>query len=198
MIIVCCNIPLSVLVLRRMYDRENFQWIDPSTSEIYRLDHMESFVTPFEVKLSKELPKESVDVRVYFSNHCFSRTKTDEDQNDTILDTVRKRNGVMEHRVFCPQRWEFSKRLPGIIKDLDYKLCLEGGNKEILYRQEDNKPGSHAGWYICMKLDFKKDNPTQLELWIRSAHWRPNRPAGIRRHGGTRFNMLLSNYLKSK
>lgn len=182
-----------------MYDKANWQWVDPKTKSTYDLRHMQGFITPFEVKLSKSAPITSINAKISFSNHCFSRTRTDDNENNQVISQETKRDGTIEERVFCTSRWEFSKKLPSIIKDLAYKNCLEGGSREILYRQEDHSnPGQHDGWYICMRLDYKRNRNPQLEIWVRSAHWRPNRPVDIRSHGGKRFCMLLSEYLKSK
>lgn len=173
-----------------MYDKKNWKWVDPDTGIEYDLLHMESFETQFEVKLSKSDPVTTVNAKIVFSNHCFSRTRTDDDADRHVI-AVEK----YEERVFCANRWEFSKRLPDIIRELGYKGCLQGGSKEILYRQEDrSNPRDHDGWYICMRLDFKAG----LEIWIRSTHWRPNRPIDIRSHGETRFCILLSGYLKGR
>lgn len=173
-----------------MYDKENWRWIDPDSQIEYDLRHMQSFDVEYEVKLSKSDPLTKVNAKVSFSNHCFSRSKKPDDADRHVISIE-----PFEERVFCPERWAFSKGLPDIIRDLTYKGCLQGGKKEIIYRQEDRTcPGSHEGWYICLKLDYKKG----LEVWVRSAHWRPNRPIDIRSNGETRFCMLLSGYLKAR
>lgn len=181
-----------------MHDKENCKWIDQDTGKEYELQHMKSFTTQFEVILTKDKQKQTIKARVSFSNHCFSKKREEGDNQNQVIDSQRKRDGTFEERVFCPERWEFSKTLPVIIKDLTYKSCLEGGSKEIIYRQEGQKPQDHAGWYICMRLDFKKDKDPPVEIWVRSAHWRSNRPVDIRSHGVRRFCVFLSGYLKSK
>jgi hypothetical protein len=183
-----------------MYDQENWVWIDPETGHGYELHHMQSFTTPFEVMLSKETGKTSVNAMVIFSNHCFSK-KYHEEQDDHrhIISKEIKKDGTEEERVFCPQRWEFSKRLPDIIKGLCYKDCFQGKEKEIIFRQEGKSGhGQHDGWYICMRLVYKRDRKCPLEIWVRSAHKRTNRPHDIRGHGGKKFCMILSDFLKTK
>jgi hypothetical protein len=173
-----------------MHDKQNWKWIDPDSEMEYDLRHMESFTTPFEVKLYKGDPGSFVNARIIFSNHCYSRTRRDSDADRHVISIEQ-----YEERVFCVDRWRFSQKLPAIIKDLTYKACLQGGSKEILYRQEDRSaPGQHDGWYICMRFAFKSG----LEIWVRSAHKRANRPNDIRGRGEKRFCMLLSEYLKGK
>jgi len=179
-----------------MYDQKNWKWTNPDTQEEYDLKHMQGFMHEFEVMLAKDGDKTIVKARVNFSNHCFSATAKEGDDPRWVISKEKKKGDICEERVFCPIRWEFSKRLPGILQELAYKNCLEGGSGEILYRQEDaSSQGQHDGWYICIRMSYRKG---QLELWVRSAHWRPNRPADIRSHGARRFCVLLSNYLKSK
>ncbi|MDF4259816.1 hypothetical protein P3388_26125, partial [Vibrio parahaemolyticus] len=109
-----------------MHDKNARTWTDPDDGVIYDLSHMESFITDFEVKLSKSSPVVKTPVKIVFSNHCFSRKKTDEDNESQVITVETKRDGTTEYRVFCPTRWEFSKRLPEILSDLSYRSCLEG------------------------------------------------------------------------
>lgn len=170
-------------------------WVNPKTGEEYELSHLKGFQTSFEVKLGENI--ENVDVRVEFANHCYTK-KQEEGEKEPIVCIEKRRDGTKEERVFCPKRWEFSKLLPDIITGLNYKTCLQGNSHEIVYRQEkSNNLGGHDGWYICMKLDYKSNRTPSLELWVRSAHFRPNRPNDVR-GGLTKFCILLSKYLKSK
>lgn len=170
-------------------------WVVPNTGEMYQLDHLKPCNIKFQIKLGEKI--ELVDARVIFSNHCYTK-KREKDNNDLIDIEEKKKDGTTEQRVFCIKRWNFSKGLPEIIKNLNYKVCLQGGNKEIIYRLETSKPGQHyEGWYICIKLDYKPSKETKLELWVRSVHYRTNRPNDIR-GSATKFCILLTNYLKSK
>lgn len=175
----------------------DYQWTDENTNIVYDLQHMKSFSTDFEIKFNKEI-HEIVRADIIFSNHCWTRKRLPGDLDNQVVDRYSLRDGTVEERVFCVDRWEFSKSLPEIINALNYKLCLVGGSREILYRQESSSVGSHAGWYICIRLDFKRNHATPLQLWVRSAHYRSNRPEDIRRHGGAKFCILLKDYLNSK
>lgn len=178
---------------------KNNQWIDPISEVSYDLGHLEPFETGFKIKLSKNAPLTDIQGKVIFSKHCYSRKKTESDDPSHIITTERKRDGTIEDRVFCPNRWDFSIRIPEIIKNLNDKLCLEGNRRHIVFRQEDKTPPSgHDGWYICMNLNYRKERDPQFELRVTSAHWRPNRPDGMRPGGSTRFGVLLSRYLKSR
>lgn len=176
------------------YSEKGKTWVNRDTGEEYELFHLEEFQTSFEVKLGEKM--ENVDVRVIFKGHCYTE-KQEEGGKEEVVYTEKKKNGPVE-RVFCPKRWEFSKRLPDIIRGLNYKTCLPGERKELIFRQEDrSNPTAHDGWYIFMKLEYKpKENPS-VELWVESAYHRSNRPDKLR-GGPTQFFKLLKDYLKPR
>jgi hypothetical protein len=109
----------------------------------------------------------------------------------------RKKDSSLEDRVFCPDRWTFSKTIPDIIENLEYKGCFGGNSKQLIFRQELPKnAGSHEGWYLCLKLDYSPNKG--LELRVTSCHYRLNRPTNIRSHGSTRFYVLLNKFMEGK
>jgi len=179
------------------FNNDKTTWTDPDTNTAYALSAFSSFVTTYEIKPDKEAEPFSVPVRVIFSNHCYSRERKDEPANQ-IIDTQHRRDGTIEERVFCKLRWDFCQALPMIIENLGLQKCL-AGDREIIYRQEQ-KSGvvAHDGWYICMRLDYRKKKDPAFELWVRSVHWRQNRPVDIRNHGGQKFRQLLSQFAKKK
>ena len=48
-------------------------WIDNKTGERYDVSHTQPIIFNFEVKLSKNSEKEKVPVKIFFSNHCYSK-----------------------------------------------------------------------------------------------------------------------------
>ncbi len=172
-------------------------YIDPETQESFDLSHLNSFQTQFEVLINKE--KLMIDTKIIFSNHCYTK-KQETIGNQTIIFKEKRKGGAVENRVFCRQRWEFSKLLPEIIKELGYKICLQGNDHSLFYRHEkkgDSLMSLYEGWYICMKWDYKVNCNPSLEIWVRSVHFRTNRPHDVR-GSPTKFCILLSRYLKSK
>ena len=75
-----------------MYNKKNWQWTDPNTDEVYELQHMQSFKTPFTLKFSKDRTT-IVTTKVVFTNHCFSRVRTESDAKNQIIarETKKKR-----------------------------------------------------------------------------------------------------------
>lgn len=168
----------------------------PTTGIVYSIEHLKPFTVTYNVFVDK-LPV-SIPLVVIFSNHCYTRSKNDKDLDIDILSEEKKKNGDIDCRVFCPDRWGFSFLLVDIIKELHSKLCLSGKSKELFYRQE--KPiGSgvlHEGWYICLKLDVSQKHKN-LVLNVRSSHYRTNRP--FEAGGGTnKFYSILSEFYKKE
>ena len=180
------------------FNQDKTTWTDPDTGTAYKLTVFKSFVTTYEIKPDKGSDPFSVSVRVEFSNHCYSRERKGEPANQ-VIDTQHRRDDTTEQRVFCPDRWRFCQGLPGIIENLGLQKCLEGGGRDIIYRQEQrSQVAAHDGWYICMRLDYRENRNPAFELWVRSVHWRRNRPVDIRNHGGQKFRQLLSQFAKKK
>jgi len=169
------------------------KWIDSKTGDMYDLSHTTPTIFEFGVKLSRDAEIEKIQVKVFFSNHCYSRECF---ENDPVHFREEKRNGTVENRTFCVDRWEFSKKLPRIISELGNKTCLQGGQKEVLYRLEDSDPVNPShGWYLCMRMGYRPNKIPSIELSVRSIHWRSNRPIDIR-GGSQRFYVLLSKLIK--
>lgn len=140
-------------------------------------DHLADATLPVEVRIAGEAFL--VDVSVYYSNHCWTKSRKDEPE-EAVLFSEKKRDGDIDERVFCPERWSFSRQLPAMVQTISHAMCLPGGSKEIFYRLKANlKDGPNAGWYVCARLDVSQARK-EITLSIRSAHYRFNRPEDIR------------------
>ena len=164
--------------------------LDHATGETRSLKHLRPFTVTYNIRVDGE-PVE-VGLNVHFTNHCFTRSKKEEDPAESVLYRERHRQGEVE-RVFCQNRWGFSQGLPDIIKSLPDKLCFRGGSKLLFYRQEGAPPhNSHAGWYLCVRFDAS-DRHQNLTMSVRSVHKRQNRPHDTR-GAPTRFRVLLAQF----
>ena len=168
---------------------------DPITGQVYSLEHLHRFEVSYSIKVEgKEM---DVPLMIFFSDHCYTETRKDSHPESAVILREEKRHGIIDERVFCQQRWHFSKHLPEIIKNLHSKRCHLGDN-EVFYRQEESPPrNSHAGWYICIKLSVSERHKN-LTLSVRSVHWRENRPLGVLRGGPRPFFAILANFYKKQ
>ncbi|GGD43877.1 hypothetical protein GCM10007235_14810 [Pseudoxanthomonas indica] len=134
-----------------------------------------------------------VNVRVYYSNHCWTRTRKDEPE-DTVL-FYEHHSDWVDERVFCETRWKFSLQLPEIVASLPHSLCLRGRSKQIFYRvKADESKDGYAGWYVCARLRAIQKKQ-EITLSIRSVHYRTNRPEDTR-GGPQRFWALFWDFYK--
>lgn len=172
-------------------------WENPANNQRYALDHLVDMEVIIDLKVDNQI--QSIPVQVKFTNHCYTRGKKEGDHPSMLVGKAhRAKNGDLLERVFCPIRWEYSKKLPDIIKDISYKTCLHGSRGvEFIYRQDaTNQQNTHEGWYLCIKLALK--DKRRLQLIINSCHHRNNRPENIRPGSPKRFNMLVSEIIKKK
>jgi hypothetical protein len=174
-------------------------WTNPSTSKKYNLDHLDNLIVNYSIRLKGQDEPKVIPVKVFFSHHCYTRSKKEGDQQCLEFCVEKRSGGALDTRVFSPTRWEFSLKLPDIIKSLAEKSCLIGSNGEMLYRQEEADPqDSFKGWYICIRLSYKSSDPNPFKMRIRSAHSRPNRPNNIKRLPPKRFKQILREYVGKK
>lgn len=168
--------------------------ITDSSGNKYSIAHLKPLNVIFDIRCAGE--PISVDLYVIFSNHCYTGSRKDHHTDEDVLFREKRQYGVDE-RVFDLERWEFSKRLPGIIKDLHSRLCLQGGSRELFYRQEERpSPSSYEGWYLCIRLSADNTN-RRLVLSVRSAHYRRNRPFDVR-GAPKRFYAVLAQFYRQE
>ncbi|WWW36728.1 hypothetical protein V8017_08090 [Stenotrophomonas rhizophila] len=161
-----------------MSDQATLQARIDAILEKYPIAHLSGFWLPVEVRIDGVAYE--VRIHVNFTNHCWTRSIETGDAADEVLFREQKRKGMIDERVFCLKRWNFSHQLPGLISNISHALCLPGQEKSVFYRlKPDTSKGKDAGWYICLRLD-KSDSRKQITLNIRSSHYRTNKPEGTR------------------
>ena len=89
--------------------------------------------------------------------------------------------------------------MPQLIEDLADKRCLQGDALEVFYRHDWAPAPQHpGGWYVCLRLDYRRNKDIPVELSVRSIHRRQNRPQGVRRQPPISFKKLLARFLNAK
>nr|WP_063572571.1 hypothetical protein [Luteibacter rhizovicinus] len=162
---------------------------DVITGRSYGIAHLRTKVISYRLLLDKQ--QVSVDLHVYYANHCYTRSRTAKDPEEAVLFREWKKDDTLDERVFCSQRYKFSLQLPRLIEDLSHAVCYRGNDNHVFYRLKSDPKArcSINGWYICGRLDSSARHQ-QLRLNIRSVHYRTNQPAGIR--GTCRFFQILT------
>lgn len=165
--------------------------IDPASGEAHCLAHLQPYFIDYSIRLSGE--PVTVRVRVHFSNHCYTRSLKDGEDESLILFSEPRKH-FTDHRVFCPQRYQFSLKLPAIVEGLVHSQCLPAGQREMFYRLEDSPPtAKHHGWYLCLRLNPSAKHQN-ITLSVRSVHYRTNRPNDALPHH-KRFRVMLAEFI---
>lgn len=162
---------------------------DVITGKSYDIAHLATTVVPFYLLVDGQ--QVTVDLHVFYANHCYTRSRKEGDPEEAVLFRERKRDGSIDERVFCPKRYQFSLQLPQLVADLSQALCYRGSDRQLFYRlKSDPKARKRIyGWYVCGRLDASAGHQ-QLRLNIRSVHYRTNEPDGVR--GTCRFFQILT------
>ena len=158
--------------------------------------HMVELKYEYKCTVSNTKQKGTVSTNITYDHHCFTRERKEDDTCPTIV-TDNYSDGKSVERVFCNKRYEFSKKLIKITKDLSYKLCRESktfGKAIRLEEPDRQRPGN--GIYIVIKVRPNKHNKT-LNLFVETAHFRHNEPheADLRKEP-RKYMLILGNWIK--
>ncbi len=137
-------------------------------STVISFEHLEPFTFQFQsIKANRTLR-----VHVTFTNHCFTRGIYEDEpaDNDLLFDTDTARP-----RVFCPIRWENSKRLRGIIEEQlnrpSTKVYETNASKNWVYSIKiDNPAGPYHLFFSVSRASGEKKKIQDLNLVVESAY----------------------------
>ncbi len=174
-------------------------YTDPESGIVYDLSHLSDMTTSlqYEFKDNKDKVKGKIDVKVVFDNHCYTREINDGEEVETLV--TEEFCGKVQNRCFDLERYEFSKKLPFIIKSLSFKTCMESkvsGKSIRLEEPERNSP--HKGVYIFLKARAYENSKT-LTLYVETAHKRNSTPSDVRvKNVPRRYMQILGDLVKNK
>lgn len=146
----------------------------------YPLTHLH----PFRYQLSIG-ESETVDIRVAFAMHCFTRAVAPGDAPSQLYRDER------EIRTFCPDRYALSPRLPDIIRALPTRKCEFARQENYVTIDLAPAGGVAARYGVFFNVMRKKDpdGPAVL-LTVQSAYpLDPGTPDPG--HGAVRFTRLI-------
>jgi len=159
--------------------------------EVYDLTHLHPHELTYEQPAQGDKPSVIYVVDVTFSLHCFTRGLPKEGEYDPAL---LYRNSF-ETRLFDRTRYEYSKRLPEIIRTLAQRKCMHTGHGNFFTIElvtEDGKAVDYDIFFTATKSSRKG----RVTLFIQSAFVREKAklPAGR----PIRFLIILHNTLNNK
>ena len=167
---------------------------------VYTLKHLSQCETSFDLKIKEELF--TVPVLIKYRDHCYSRD----------FDLLKE--GDQEHwlmpinpmdknrRLFCKDRWAYSKSLPDLISNMIANGVLyRTTNNGLYYKLErSSRISSHTdeGIYLFFKFSPNKYNPAGFVLSVESVHERKNRPTNDRGRQSLKFWQVVRELLEKK
>lgn len=155
-------------------------------SKTYDLSHLH----PFEIEIVQEAvngkPDRRYCIQVLFSMHCFTVKELSED--------ALRYSDSRETRRFCFDRYELSKRLPGIIRDIGNRKCFHTPHNNYFLVEVIQEDGNKTEYEIYFKLS-RSGKKKLLNLFVESAYVRDQRykVSKAKRRKPIRFVILARN-----
>ena len=131
----------------------------------YELDHLNDFQFEAVQPATQTKSELRTGIEVTFGWHCYTRTL---EQNETAR---IHRNERGEQRCFCPIRYEQSKRLSVIIKELSERKILQTGKGNYLTIEIVDHDGNKRDYEIYFTLR-KQGKKKPLKLYVESTYLR--------------------------
>lgn len=157
--------------------------------QVYDLSHLDSFQFEFVVPEKHGRPRQSYSIDVWFSMHCISRGSADGEK----IDAAQICSDGLERRIFDKERYELSKQLAGIIRNIGTRRCFHTGRGNFLTIEFQDANGKRAEYLIFFKVTRGR-GPRRLVLRVESAYANDKIPRP-RRHppAPIRFSVIAYN-----
>ncbi len=147
----------------------------------YCFEHLNPFTTTFTLPAKLNQPSQTYHCIIEFSSHCFTRSFNTR-QNETFhnISSELIYRDKKETRIFCPERYELSLRLPGILKTLNqYKCFFTSADDKFLTIELLTEKQEKVQYEIYFSLKKSNKANTDIHIFINSAYPRTtpqNRP----------------------
>ena len=155
----------------------------------YDLSHLHPFQMTVSQPATQNKPERHYKIQVFFSLHCFTKSKKGEINVDKDLICSDNR----EDRIFDFKRYELSKNLRNIVQKIGQKRCLHTGHGNYFIIEILNEQQEKIQYEVYFKLSRGKK---LLNLYIESAYPRSNDAAhksGHKKKKPIRFTVLAYN-----
>ncbi len=158
---------------------------------VYDLGHLHPCELLYEQPAQGEKPAVTYSVDVTFSLHCFTRSIPKQGPYDRSL----LYRSSLEERLFDPVRYEYSKRLPDIVRTLGQRKCMKTGHGNFFTVELIDQNGTTVDYDVFFTA-AKSSRRGRITLFIQSAFVREKKklPAGK----PVRFTVILYNTLNNK
>ncbi|GBF04531.1 conserved hypothetical protein [Deinococcus aerius] len=157
--------------------------------QVYDLSHLDGFTCEYLKPAQDGKPAVTYRVFVHFGHHCFTEKKKPGD--DPALEYRHVTN--RDYRSFDTLRYELSRQLPALVRDLMGRKCFHTGHGNSFTIEVTSREGEQVEYEVYFK-PYKEQGSRQLRLIVESAFPRDadrleNRP----RTKPVKFEFLLYN-----
>ena len=134
--------------------------------QTYKFSHLEPQTETFVRPAAKDQPSETFTVDIRYSDHCFTRSPM---AGENFAADLVYRNGDKKIRLFCPQRHEMSKLLPGLIRSLPERKPQHNGNNGNFFTIDALDLSGEPVKYIII-FNVRKSGKGRMELLVETAY----------------------------
>jgi hypothetical protein len=137
---------------------------------LYDLTHLNEFEWTFVQAAKTDKPEIRYVFRIEFGLHCFTRglnTHKKELWDDVPSDLLY--SDSREQRIFDFNRYELSKKLPEITKELSKKKCFHTGKENFFIIELLNEQGLRQEYEVYFQVSKSQG---KLKLFVQSAYIR--------------------------
>lgn len=140
--------------------------------QTYNLSHLNAFYTEFVQVATKSQSEKRYRCLIEFGTHCFTKSPNVH-KGETLANFDNSLHYVTdkEIRLFCPERYQLSLKLPEILRNLDKHKCyFTSANDKFLTISIQNQQGEMVDYEIYFSL--KKSKTCDVHIFINSAYLR--------------------------
>jgi hypothetical protein len=161
----------------------------------YDLSHLDPFEWVYQFSSTATRPDSHCNCQVNFSSHCFTRKQAAGENiaPDQIYQSPK------ESRVFCTDRFELSRGLSAIIRNLPNQHCFHTGHGKYFTVSVVNHQGASIEYDIFFNVTKAKRKGGWLNLIVQSAYSRdPNYYSSRPKARKIGFQVITYNALRGK
>lgn len=160
--------------------------------QVWNLSHLDPFA--LKVPLTEQLG--SVDVVVLFGWHCFTRgPEPGQTFQGVPLEDIYGLDG--QRRILCPERYELSKLLPAIVRNLPSRQIRMAERQNYFLVEEATADGGTVDYAIFFEVS-RDGKRRRLFLRIQTAYTGLRITARLRDAKKVRFNTLVKSVFERK
>ncbi|QMT34438.1 hypothetical protein LNQ82_08515 [Conchiformibius steedae DSM 2580] len=169
--------------------------------QVYDLSHLE----PMYVSYIQAAGKAGETEKIYrciveFSGHCFTKAPN-QAKGETLADFPSDLHCILpkETRIFCFERYAYSKKLPQIIQELAQRKCFfTSADDKFLTVEVEGTDGERVDYEIYFSLKKSRDKRCDVYIFINSAYIRDKERQQHTRYKPVSFYVLLNNTVCNK